>query len=143
MTEFRFCELQNRRKQCRSFVQIMMRSQKIKVLHRNSNGFFSQNQVISKKKVSMLISKCHLMGPFRAFLKPMGSLMGPPKSMGPGVITPPSRWPCSPVHIGVYCTFTVPVQVFLVLLQTVTGLAVSYVPVAGYQYHTRLTLTVK
>ena len=24
MTDFRFCELQNRRKQCRSFVQIMM-----------------------------------------------------------------------------------------------------------------------
>ena len=84
----------------------------------------------------MLISKCHLMGPFRA----MGSLMGP------GVIistAPLSRWPCSPVHIGVYCTFTVPIQVFLVLLQTVTGLALSYVPVAGYRYHTRLTLTVK
>ena len=84
----------------------------------------------------MLISKCHLMGPFRA----TGSLMGPPKSMGPEVIIPPcppSRWPCSPVHIGVYCTFTVPVQVFLVLLQTVTGLALSYVPVAGYRYHTR------
>ena len=91
----------------------------------------------------MLISKCHLMGPFRAFLKPMG----PPKSMDPGVIIPPcpppSRWPCSPEHIGVNCTFTVPVQVYLVLLQTVTGLAISYVPVAGYQYHTRLTLTVK
>ena len=93
----------------------------------------------------MLISKCHLMGLFRAFLKPMG----PPKSMGPGVIIPPaplSRWPCSPVHIGVYCTFTVPVQVCLVLLQTVTGLAVSYVPampVAGYRYHTKLALTVK
>ena len=91
----------------------------------------------------MLISKCHLMGPFRAFLKPMGSLMGPPKSIGPGVIIPPSRWPWSPVHIGVYCTFTVPVQVFLVLLQAVTGLAVSYVSLAGYRYHTRLTLTVK
>ena len=34
----------------------------------------------------MLISKCHLMGPFRA----MGSLMGPLKSMGPGVIIPPA-----------------------------------------------------
>ena len=80
----------------------------------------------------MLISKCHLMGPFRAFLKPMG----------PGVIIPPcppSRWPCSPVHIGVYSTFTAPVQVFLVL----TGLAVLYVPEAGYRYHTRLTLTVQ
>ena len=42
-----------------------------------------------------------------------------------------------------YCTFTDPVQVFLVLLQTVTGLAVSYVPIAGYRVHTRLTLTVK
>ena len=91
----------------------------------------------------MLISICHLMGPFPA----MGSLMGPPKSMSPGVIIPacppPFRWPCSSVHIGVYCTSTVPVQVFLVLLQTVTGLAVTYVPVAGYRYHTRLTLTVK
>ena len=78
----------------------------------------------------------------------MGSLMGPPKSMGPGVIIPPApppplRWPCSPEHIGGHCTFTVPVQVFLVLLQTLTGrLAVLYEPVAGYRYHTRLTLTV-
>ena len=47
-------------------------------------------------------------------------------------------------HRGHYTpSFTVPVQVFLVLLQTVTGLALSYVPVAGYRYHTRLTLTVK
>ena len=74
----------------------------------------------------MLISKCYLMGP--------GVIIPP---------APPSRWPCSPVHIGVYCTFTVPVQVFLVLLQTVTGLALSYVPVAAYRYHTRPTLTVK
>ena len=37
----------------------------------------------------MLISRCHLMGPFQAFLKPMGSLMGPPKSMGPAVIMLP------------------------------------------------------
>ena len=83
----------------------------------------------------MLISKCHLMGPFREWATSwaLGSLYP----------LPPSRWPCSPVHIGVYCTFTVPIQVFLVLLQTVTGLALSYVPVAGYRYHTRLTLTVK
>ena len=63
---------------------------KKKVLHQNSNGFFSQNQVISKRRSHMLISKCHLIGPFRAFLKPMGSLMGPPKSMGPTVIIPPA-----------------------------------------------------
>ena len=70
----------------------------------------------------MLISKCHLMGPFRAILKPMGHLMGSPKSMDPGVIKPPapplSRWPCSPVHIGVYSTFTVPVQISLPCVTT-------------------------
>ena len=46
ITDFRFCELQNRRRQCRSFVQIMMRSQKKKKkkdLYQNSNGFFGQN----------------------------------------------------------------------------------------------------
>ena len=31
----------------------------------------------------MLISKRHLMGPFRAFLKPMGSLMGPGQRWSP------------------------------------------------------------
>ena len=30
-----------------------------------------------------------------------------------------------------WCVFTVQVQIFLVLLQTVTGLAVLYLPVAG------------
>ena len=78
---------------------------KKKVLQRNSNGFFIQNQVISKKKVAHahmlyyvnfvakinkleleLISKCHLMGPFRA----TGSLMGP------GVIIPP----CPPLSVA-------------------------------------------
>ena len=43
VTDFRFCDLQNRRRQCRSFVQIMMRSQKKKGIHRNSNVFFGQN----------------------------------------------------------------------------------------------------
>ena len=120
MTEFRFCELQNRRKQCRSFVQIMMRSQKKKFFTGILTIFSFKIRWSPKRRSHMLISKCHLMGPFRA----MGSLMGP------GVIIPPcspSWWPCSPVHIGVYCTFAVPVQVFLVLLQTVTGLALSYV----------------
>ena len=55
----------------------------------------------------MLISQCHfngpplklmgpLLGPMKptAFLKPMGPLMGTLKSMGPGVIVPPSRRPC-------------------------------------------------
>ena len=83
----------------------------------------------------MLISKCHLMGPFRAFLKPMG----------PGVIIPPcptlsvallssTPW-CVPY---IYCPST-----SLPCVTTATGLAVLYVPVAGYRYHTRLTLTVK
>ena len=143
MTEFRFCELQNRRKQCRSFVPIMMRSQKKKKFFTGILTIFSFKIRRSRKKRShMLVSKCHLMGSFQT----MGSLMGTPKSMGLGVFIPPcppSRWPCSPVHIGVYCTLTVPVQVFLVLLQRVTGLALSYVPVAGNRYHTRLILAVK
>ena len=86
-------------------------------------------------------------GPPLSLSEAHGQPHGPPKVHEPwGHYTPlpfPSRWPCSPVHIGVHCTFTVTVQVFLVLLQTVTGLAVLYVPVAGYRYHTRLTLTVK
>ena len=41
------------------------------------------------------------------------------------------------------CVFTVqvPVQIFLVLLQTVTGLAVLYLPAAGT--NTKLTLIIK
>ena len=42
---------------------------------------------------------------------------------------------------SIVCTFTVQVQVFLLLLHT--GLAVLYVPVAPGQYHNRLTLIVK
>ena len=80
----------------------------------------------------MLISKCHLMGPFRAFLKPMG----------PGVIIPPlsvallfsTHW----CVLYIYCPNT-----SLPCVTTVIGLAVLNVPVAGYRYHTRLTLTVK
>ena len=37
MTDFRFCELQNRQRKCRIFVRIMI--SKKKGLHRNSNGF--------------------------------------------------------------------------------------------------------
>ena len=87
----------------------------------------------------MLISKCHLMGPFRAFLKPMS----------PGVIMPPAPSPLGgpALQYTLVCTgeFTVPVQVFfyfycpstsLPCVTTVTGLAVLYVPVAGYRYHT-------
>ena len=94
----------------------------------------------------MLNSKCHLMGPFRAFLKPIGSLMGPPKSMGSGVIIPPAPLSMALLSSTHWCElyiFCPSIQVFLVLLQTVTGLAVSYVPLAGYRYHTRLTLTAK
>ena len=43
MTDFRFCELQNRRRKCRSFVRIMMLTQKKKGFHRNLNGFFGRN----------------------------------------------------------------------------------------------------
>ena len=86
-------------------------------------------------------------GPLLSLPEAHGQPHGPPKVHGPrGHLPPgpPSRWPCSPVHIGVRCTFTDPVQVFLVLLHAVPGrLAVLYVPVAGYRYHTRLTLTVK
>ena len=39
----------------------------------------------------------------------------------------------------IYC----PSTTSLPCVTTVTGLAVLYVPVAGYWYHTRLTLTVK
>ena len=74
-------------------------------------------------------------GPLSSLPEAHGQPHGPPKVHGPRGHYTPSRWPCSPVHIGVYCTFTVPVQVFLVLLQTVTGLAVSHVPVAGYRNH--------
>ena len=90
MTEFRFYELQNRRKQCRSFVQIMMRSQKKKFFTGILTFFSVKIRWSPKRRSYMLIPKCHLMGPFRAFLKPRGSLMGPPKSMGPGVIIPPA-----------------------------------------------------
>ena len=40
--------------------------------------------------------------------------------------------------LSIYCPST-----SLPCVTTVTGLAVLYVPVAGYRYHTRLTLTVK
>ena len=88
----------------------------------------------------MLISKCHLMGPFRAFLKPMG----PQSPWAPG-----SLYPLPPLSVAllssthwcvlyIYCPST-----SLPCVTTVTGLAVLYVPVVGYQNHTRLTLTVK
>ena len=57
----------------------------------------------------MLISKCHLMGPFRAFLKPLG----PQSPWAPGSLYPPAP----PLGGTALHTFTVPVQVFLVLLQ--------------------------
>ena len=74
----------------------------------------------------MLISKCHLMGPFRA----MGSLMAPPKSMGPRVIIPPALPPLGgpALQYTLVCTahlLSQYIQVFLVLLQAVTGLALS------------------
>ena len=37
----------------------------------------------------------------------------------------------SSLHIGMYCKFTVQVQVCLVLIWTVTGPAVLYVVIAG------------
>ena len=44
MMDFRFCELQNRRRKRRIFVRIMMRSpKKKKGLHRNSNGLCARN----------------------------------------------------------------------------------------------------
>ena len=43
---------------------------------------------------------------------------------------PPCVRPCSP-QCTLACVFTVQVQIFLVLLHTVTGLAVLYLPVAG------------
>ena len=49
ITDFRFCELQNRRRKCRSFVRIMMWSPKKKGLYRNFNSISGWNLVISKK----------------------------------------------------------------------------------------------
>ena len=40
-----------------------------------------------------------------------------------------ATWP--PKQLDLVCTFSAQVQVFLVLLQTVTGQAVLHVPVAG------------
>ena len=108
VTEFRFCELQKKRWQCRSFLQIMMWSQKKrsfrskltdlkkkKSLHQNSNGFFGQNWVISKKKV------------FTAEASGLPEAHGPPKVQGPGVIVPP----CPPL-VGPAPTWAKPLTKF-------------------------------
>ena len=100
MTDFRFCELQNRRLKCRSFVQIMMWSPKKKGsspkfqrflrskigdlqkkgLHRNFNGFCGRNLVISKKKKGLQASHAYFSMTFLwAHLELMGPLLGPLK----------------------------------------------------------------
>ena len=111
MTYFRFCERQNRQRKCRCFVWIMMWSPKKKTslpklyrVFRSKLGRWSPKK--KKKKglqashadfsVSFWWASLELIGPLlgplkpTAFLKPIGLL----KSMGPGVIVPPSRWPC-------------------------------------------------
>ena len=85
MTDLRFCELQNRRRKCCSFVRIMMWSPK-EDLHRNSNGFSARNWVISKK------NKKHFDGPLSsswALCWARWSQRPSWSRLGPGVIVPP------------------------------------------------------
>ena len=100
MTDFRFCEVQNRRKKCCSLVRKMMWSLRKKKVFTEILMFFPVeircSPKIKKIKKRFLGFTCWFlsvisMGPLKptAFLEPIGPLMGPLKSMGPGVIVPP------------------------------------------------------
>ena len=77
----------------------------------------------------MLISKCHLMGPFRAFLKPMG----PQSPRAPRSLYPPAP----PLSVALFSSahwcvlYIYGPSTSLPCVTTVTGLAVLYVPEAG------------
>ena len=79
MMDFRFCEVQNRRRKCCSLVRNIMWSPKKKGLHWNFNGFpvkFKWSPKKKKKKVfglHTLILQFHFDG---LPLKPMGPLLG-------------------------------------------------------------------
>ena len=110
MTDFRFCEVQNGRRKCRSLVRNMMWSPKKKRSSPIFEGFFQPNSgdLQKKKKVfelHMLICQYHFDGPP---LKPMGPLLGslkptkPPEAHGQPKVhglrdhcppCPPSRRP--------------------------------------------------
>ena len=67
MTDFRFCEVQNRRRKCCNLVRKLMwssKKKKKKGLHRNFNGFSDRNKVISKKKGLQASHADFSMGPF-------------------------------------------------------------------------------
>ena len=94
MTDFRLCELQNRRRKCRSFVQIMMWSQKKKVFTEIFPVFpveIRWSQKKTKTKVfrpHMLITQCHFDGPLSnswarwIVVEPLPEAHGPPKVNG-------------------------------------------------------------
>ena len=96
MTDFQFCEVQNRRRKCRSLVRNMMWSQKKKVFTEMLTVFAVEFRWSSKKKVfrlHLLISQGHFDGPPEA----NGPMKGLPEAHGPRghcPLYPPSRRPC-------------------------------------------------